>query len=233
MSFSFLFFLFFFLARIVAGQWWPQPHRHPLMRTQALTTPTLSPVQPTGPVASMSDTCSCRQPNPTATATTWTVAAPTAAARPTPAQKYSDKFFFVFFFSSQPDMTMAASLPSSPPPSPACRQSRLHAILLKPQPAAAMTSSPPQPWPLQPLLPQLSSPQPPPPPPQSPRPNCHCPNRHHHPDSIPTTAPTAPLLPVSPDPHLQRHPSYTSTSSMYLFKCQIYYFLCMNVTNLV
>src|SRR6266702_1482924 len=127
----------------------------------------------------------------------------------------------------------ATSLPSSPPPSPACRQSHLRAILPKPQPATATTSSLPQPWPLQPPLPQLSSPQPPPPPPQSLRPDRHFPNRHPHPNSVPAAAPTAPLPPVSPDPHLQRHPSYTSTSSMYLFKSQIYNFLCMNVTNLV
>src|SRR6266702_1537074 len=72
MSFSFLFFLFFFLTRIIAGQWWPQPRCHPLTHTQVLTALTPSPVQPTGPVA------------------------PTAAARPTPAQKYSDKFFLFF-----------------------------------------------------------------------------------------------------------------------------------------
>src|SRR6266702_3049396 len=47
MSFSFLFFLFFFLTRIVAGQWWPQPRRRPLTRTQALTAPTPSPQRPT------------------------------------------------------------------------------------------------------------------------------------------------------------------------------------------
>src|SRR6266702_1252136 len=127
----------------------------------------------------------------------------------------------------------ATSLLSSPPPSPACRQSHSRTILPKPQPTTAMTSSLPQPWLLQPPLPQLSSPQPPPPPPQSPCPNHHCPNCHRHPDSVPAATPTAPLPPVSPDPHLQHHPSYTSTSSMYLFKCQIYYFLCMNVTNLV
>src|SRR6266702_2111610 len=148
----------------------------------------------TDPVASPSDTCSRRRPAPAATATTRTVAAPTAAAGPTPAQKYSDEFFFVFSFSSQPDRTMVAtSLPSSPPPSPACRQSRLRAILPKPQPTAATTSLLPQLWPLQPPLPQLSSPQPPPPPPQSLRPNRHCPNCHRHPDSVRATAPTAPL----------------------------------------
>src|SRR6266702_625681 len=96
MSFSFLFFLFFFLTRIIAGQWWPQPRCHPLTHTQVLTALTPSPVQPTGPVASTSDTCSRHQPDPTTTATTRTVAAPTAAARPTPAQKYSDKFFLFF-----------------------------------------------------------------------------------------------------------------------------------------
>src|SRR6266571_5029187 len=96
MSFSFLFFLFFFLARIVAGQWWPQPCRHPLTRTQALTAPTPSPAQPTSPFASTSDTCSRCWPDPAATATTRTVAAPTAAAGPTPAQKYSDEFFLFF-----------------------------------------------------------------------------------------------------------------------------------------
>ncbi len=80
MSFSFLFFLFFFLTRIVAGQWWPQPRRPPLTRMQALTTLTLSPAQPTGPIASTSNTCSRRWPDPAATATTRTVAAPTAAA---------------------------------------------------------------------------------------------------------------------------------------------------------
>src|SRR6266702_2462411 len=101
-----------------------------------------------------------------------------------------------------------------------------------PQPAATTrTLSPPQPWLLQPPPPQLSPPQPPPPP-QSLQPNRHCLN--HHPDPVTAAAPTAPLPPVSPGPHLQHHPSYTSTSSMYLFKYQIYhYFLCMNVTNLV
>src|SRR6266702_8264778 len=105
---------------------------------------------------------------------------------------------------------MAAT--SSPPPSPTCRQSHSWAILLKPQPTAATTSSPPQPWPLQPLLPQLSSPQPPLPPPQSLRPDHHCPNCHRHPDSVPATTPTAPPPPGSPVPPLQRRPSCTSTS---------------------
>src|SRR6266702_2099553 len=109
------------------------------------------------------------------------------------------------------------SPPSSPPPSPACRPSPLarHHITAE---TAALSPTPPQ------------------------RPRHH-PNRgrysHHHlncrhPDPVAAAAPTAPLPPVSPGPHLQHHPSYTSTSSMYLFKCQIYhYFLCMNVTNLV
>src|SRR6266702_4196402 len=203
------------------------------MHMQVLTAPTSSPVQPTGPIASMSETCSHCWPDTAATATTQTVTAPTAAAGPTPTQKHSDKFFFFFSFSSQPDRTMAAtSLPSSAPPSPACRPSRLCTILPKPQLAAATTLSPPQPWPLQLPLFQLSSPQSPPPPPQSSCPNCHCPNCHCHPNSITATAPTVPLPPVSPGPHLQHHPSYTSTRSMYLFKSQIY-FLCMNVTNLV
>src|SRR6266702_3868821 len=96
---------------------------------------------------------------------------------------------------------VATSLPSSPPPSPACRPSRSGHILLKLQPASATPLSPPQPRLLQPLLPQLSSPQPPLPPPQSPCPDCHCPNRHRHPDSIRAATPTAPLPPVSPRPH--------------------------------
>src|SRR6266702_417398 len=96
MSFSFLFFLFFFLTQIIAGQWWPQPCHRPLTHTQVLTAPTPSPVQPTGPITSTSDTCSHHRPDPATTATTWTVTAPTAAARPTPAQKYSDKFFLSF-----------------------------------------------------------------------------------------------------------------------------------------
>src|SRR6266702_3721970 len=184
MSFSFLFFLFFFLTRIVAGQWWPQPRRRPLTRTQALTAPTPSPAQPTGPVASTSDTCSRRRPDPAATATTRTVAAPTAAAGPTPARKYSDKFFL--FFPSHLNLTgqwrphhcRHLHLPHPHVGNPA------HVpILPKPQPAAATTSSPPQPWPLQPPLPHLSSPQPPPP--------------------LPTvTAPTATATPIpSPPPH--------------------------------
>src|SRR6266702_4214595 len=160
--------------------------------------------------------CSCRWPDPAATATTRTVAAPTAAAGPTPARKYSDKFFL--FFPSHLNLTgqwrphhcRHLHLPHPHVGNPA------HVpILPKPQPAAATTSSPPQPWPLQPPLPHLSSPQPPPPPPQAPCPDRHCPNCHRHPDSVPAAAPTAPLPPVSPDPHLQRHPSYTSTSSMY------------------
>src|SRR6266702_914604 len=93
---SFFLFLFFFLTRIVAGQWWPQPRHPPLTHTQVLTAPTLSPAQPTSPVTSTSNTCSHHQPNPAATATTQTVAAPTAAAGPTPARKYSDKFFLFF-----------------------------------------------------------------------------------------------------------------------------------------
>src|SRR6266702_4483047 len=72
MSFSFLFFLFFFLTQIIAGQWWPQPCHCPLMHMQALTTPTPSPAQPTSPVTSMSNTCSRCWPNPTATTTTTT-----------------------------------------------------------------------------------------------------------------------------------------------------------------
>src|SRR6266702_391071 len=97
---------------------------------------------------------------------------------------------------------VATSLPSPPPPSLACRPSRLCTILPKLHPTAAMTLSPPQLWPLQPLLPQLLSPQLPPPPPQSLRPDHHCPNRHQHPNSVHTAAPTAPLPPVSPGPHL-------------------------------
>src|SRR6266702_231844 len=101
------------------------------------------------------------------------------------------------------------SPPSSPPPSPTCRPSPLtcHHITAK---TAALS----------------------PPPPQQP---CHHPNHgyYSHPDPVTAATPTAPFPPVSPGPHLQRHPSYTSTSSMYLFKCQIYHFLCMNVTNLV
>src|SRR6266702_119677 len=64
MSFSFLFFLFFFLTQIIAGQWWPQPCRRPLTRTQALIAPTPSLVQPTGPVASTSDTALVAGPTP-------------------------------------------------------------------------------------------------------------------------------------------------------------------------
>src|SRR6266702_5632708 len=107
MSFSFLFFLFFFLTRIVAGQWWPQPRRRPLTRTQALTSHTPPPAQPTGPVALTSDTCSHRRPDAAATATPRTVAPPTATAGPTPARKHSDKFFFFFPFSSQSDRKIA------------------------------------------------------------------------------------------------------------------------------
>src|SRR6266702_2351848 len=129
---------------------------------------------------------------------------------------------------------VAISLLSAPPPSPTCRPSCLHTILSKLQPATATTLLPPQLWLLQPPLPQLSSPQLPLPSPQSPCPDHHCPTCCHHPNSVTTATPTAPLPPVSPGPHLQHHPSYTSTSSMYLFKCQIYhYFLCMNVTTLV
>src|SRR6266702_144429 len=106
----------------------------------------------------------------------------------------------------------ATSLPSSPPPSPVCRQSHSPALLLKLQPTAATTLSLPQPWPLQLPLPRLSSPQLPPLPPQSPRPNCHCPNHHRHPNSIPTTTPTAPPPPVSPDPPPPRPPPSTTNS---------------------
>src|SRR6266702_4339714 len=90
----------------------------------------------------------------------------------------------------------AISLPSSPSPSPTYRPSYLHTILPKPQPTAATTLLPPQPWPLQPLLPQLSSPQPPLPPPQSPCPDHHCPNCHCHPDSAAATTPTSPPCPL-------------------------------------
>ncbi len=126
------------------------------------------------------------------------------------------------------------SLWSSPPPSPACRPSPLacHHITTK---TAALSLLPPQ----QPRH----------------RPNCghyshrhlNCchPNHCHHPSHRSPLLPQLPpqscchhhihcsLAPCITWPHLQHHPFYTSTSSMYLFKCQIYYFLCMNVTNLV
>src|SRR6266702_3361485 len=116
---------------------------------------------------------------------------------------------------------------SSPPPSPACRPSLLacHHITTKtsahcrcnnlvtaPTMAATATTTSTVATPAttsQPSLPQL--------PPRAHRHHCtHC-----------------PLAPCITWPHLQHYPSYTSTSSMYLFKCQIYYFLCTNVTNLM
>src|SRR6266702_4057082 len=107
----------------------------------------------------------------------------------------------------------ATSLPSSPPPSPTCRQSHSRTILPKLQPTTATTSSPPQPWPLQLPLPQLSSPQLPPPPPQSLRPDRHCPNRHRHPDSVPATTPTpCPLYHLTP-------PSTATPPTLVLVPC--------------
>src|SRR6266571_1161554 len=144
------------------------------------------------------------------------------------------------------------SPPSSPPPSPACRPSPLarHHITAE---TTALSPTPLQRPRHRPNRGRYSHRHL----------NCHHPNhrrhpsRRHHPnygrltaatpvtaaqpslpqpppDPVAAAAPTAPLPPVSPGPHLQHHPSYTSTSSMYLFKCQIFhYFLCMNVTNLV
>src|SRR6266702_3741697 len=183
MSFSFLPFFLFNSNRcrtMVATTSPPSPHTH-------------AGADRTDPVASTSDTCSRRQPDPAATATTQTVTAPTAAAGPTPTRKYSDKFFL--FFPSHLNLTgqwrphhcCHLHLPHLHVGNPARAP-----ILPKPQPAAATTSLPPQPWLLQPPLPQLSSPQLPPPPPQSPHPERHCPNRYRHPNSVPATTPTPP-----------------------------------------
>src|SRR6266702_3508884 len=119
MSFSFLFFLFFFLTRIVAGQWWPQPRRRPLMCTQALTALTPSPQRPTPALVT-----SLTPPQPPLPG----LSQPQQLQPDPPPHENIQISFFVFSFSSQPDRTMAAtSLPSSPPPSPACRQSRSRA----------------------------------------------------------------------------------------------------------
>src|SRR6266702_4512616 len=82
----------------------------------------------TDPVSSTSATCSCRRPDAATTATTQTVAPPTAAAGPTPTRKHLDKFFFCFCFflliSTWQDNGghISAVIPT---PSPACRPSPL------------------------------------------------------------------------------------------------------------
>src|SRR6266702_3527126 len=126
----------------------------------------------------------------------------------------------------------ATSLPSSPPPSPACRQSRSRAhtaepaahccndlvtaptmaasaaatsIVFTPTATAATPVTAPRP-----SLPQL------PPPPRF----CPC----HHTNCPPAPRITRPPPPAPPPP---------TQYQFHLFKSQIYYFLCMNVTNLV
>src|SRR6266702_2212810 len=74
-------------------------------RTMVATTSPPSPYAHAGtdctdPVASTSDTCSRRRPDATATATTQTVAAPTAAAGPTPARNIQISFFCFFLLIS-------------------------------------------------------------------------------------------------------------------------------------
>src|SRR6266702_1589604 len=138
----------------------------------------------TDPVSSTSATCSCRRPDAATTATTQTVAPPTAAAGPTPTRKHLDKFFFCFCFflliSTWQDNGghITAVIPT---PSPACRPSPLARHHITAETSARRRRND--------LVP---------PPPKSPRPNRHCLNRTPIPSPPPHPLPPCPLYHLAP-----------------------------------